>query len=240
MIYTKTSLVSASMCDAKATLSPLAAFQLVEDAVTEFLGELHIDGVTAMREYGATWVFVKTVIRFYQRPSWPEGLKIRSFVSAHSSAKLFVDTEIISSADKTAVIHARLELCALDLSSGSIRKASSVGVEKDAPCETALPDLAFDRFPKVEAEVMETAVIRSTNLDYNFHTNNVEYVRFILNAYNAKHLAERDIGQIEIHYGCQTFEGDTIQIAKHTEGVKDYFRLQSNEKVAAECIIKWK
>lgn len=39
MIYTKTSLVSASMCAAKATLSPLAAFQLVEDAVTELLGD---------------------------------------------------------------------------------------------------------------------------------------------------------------------------------------------------------
>ncbi len=72
------------MCDGKATLSPLAAFQLVEDAVTELLGQLHIDGVTAMREYGATWVFVKTVIRFFQRPSWPEGLEIRSFVSARS------------------------------------------------------------------------------------------------------------------------------------------------------------
>lgn len=228
------------MCDAKATLSPLASVQLVEDAVTELLGELHIDGITAMREYGATWVFVKTVIRFYQCPSWPESLEIRSFVSAHSAAKLFVDTEIISSADKTAVIHARLELCALDLTSGSIRKISSVGVEKDVPCETALPGLAFGRFPKSEAEVVETAVVRSTNLDYNFHTNNVEYLRFILNTYNAKRLAERDVGLIEIHYGCQTFEGDTIQIAKHTEGAKDYFRLQSKGKAAAECIIEWK
>ena len=63
MLYTKQSYVPASMCDAETKLSTIAVFQVVEDAVTELMGNLHIDGITAMREYDAMWVFVKNCIR---------------------------------------------------------------------------------------------------------------------------------------------------------------------------------
>jgi hypothetical protein len=38
------------MCDGTTRLSALALLQLEEDAVTELMGDLHIDGITAMRE----------------------------------------------------------------------------------------------------------------------------------------------------------------------------------------------
>ena len=53
MIYKKQGYVPASMCDSGAKLSLLALLQLEEDAVTELMGDLHIDGLTAMREYSA-------------------------------------------------------------------------------------------------------------------------------------------------------------------------------------------
>lgn len=81
MIYTKKSYVPASMCDGATKLSPIAVFQLVEDAATELMGELRIDGITAMREYGAMWVFVKNRIHILRRPDWREEFHTRCFVS---------------------------------------------------------------------------------------------------------------------------------------------------------------
>ncbi len=239
MIYKRTGTVSASMCDPKTKLSPLSAFQLVEDAVTELMGDLHIDGLTAMREYGAMWVFVKNIIHIYHRPEWRDTYELRSFISGHSAAKLLIDTEIVTT-DGLPIVHSRLELCALDLQSGSIRKASTVGVQPDTPTETPLPDLKFRRFPKDGLTSLETVTVRATNLDYCSHTNNVEYVRFLLNTYSAKHLLDNEIEQIEIHYGQQTFEGDSLQISKSCTDTSDLFAIHSDKGPAVECRIDWK
>ena len=69
MIYEKNAIIPASMCDATTKLSVISIFQLVEDAVTDLMADLHIDGITAMREYGAMWVFVKNAIHILRVPS---------------------------------------------------------------------------------------------------------------------------------------------------------------------------
>ena len=61
----KTQKVSASMLDSNNRLSVVSSFCIVEDAVTEFMGGLKIDGPTVKRKYNAFWVFVKTHIKFF-------------------------------------------------------------------------------------------------------------------------------------------------------------------------------
>lgn len=228
------------MCDSSAMLSPLAILQLVEDGVTDLMGDLHIDGLTAMREYGAMWVFVKNVIRVYRRPGWRTPFVLRSFISGHSAAKLMIDTEILEGAETLPAVHSRLELCALDLQTGSIRKAATVGVDPGTPCEPALPDLKYSRFPKRDAKLLDTVKVQTTNLDYCSHTNNIEYFRFILNTYPASELASREVEQIEIHYGRQTHEGDILSVTKSQDGATDYFSICTDDGVAVECNINWK
>ena len=48
MIYERQSYVSSNMCDSKLKLSILAADGIVENAVTELMGDLCIDGIVAM------------------------------------------------------------------------------------------------------------------------------------------------------------------------------------------------
>ena len=92
MIYQRNDYVPASMCDGGVKLSVIAVFQLVQDAVTETMGELHIDGVTAMREYGAMWVFVKNRIQIFHLPRWREKFETRCYISKVTPAKLMIDT----------------------------------------------------------------------------------------------------------------------------------------------------
>lgn len=239
MIYRKKDCVAASMCDGATKLSVLALFQLEQDAVTELMGELCIDGITAMREYDAMWVFVKNTLRVFRRPDWREEYELRCFVSGHSSAKLLIDTELWSPAAGEPLAHARLELCALDLKTGRIRKAATVGVSDDIPCEEPLPDLSFTRFTKDAPAPLETVKVRSTNLDYCSHTNNIEYLRYILNTYRAEQFMAHEIEQVEIHYGNQTFEDDEIEIAKHGDGQTDTFSLRVRGASAVDCMIVW-
>ena len=71
-IYTKDSYVTGSMCDGKLKLSVLAADEIVENAVTELMGDLGIDGIVAMERYKAMWLIAKNNICFIRRPEWRE------------------------------------------------------------------------------------------------------------------------------------------------------------------------
>lgn len=240
MAFERTGTVTGSMCDVSTKLSMIAVFQLIEDAATDLMGDLHIDGITAMREYGAMWVFAKNIIHVFQRPSWREGYVIRSFVSGYSSVKLNIDTEILTREGLVPIVHSRLELCALDLKTGRIRRSQTMGIQSDTPCEQPLPELSYTRFPTEDTEKQDTVCVKATNLDYCSHTNNIEYIRFIFNTYRAKELADRDVEQVEVHYGQQTFEGDVLSVMMHSIGDEDFFSIQSGEEVAAECRIKWR
>ena len=222
-------------------------FQIETDKITAALGErkptllLHsCCGPCSSYVLEYLTKFFDITLLFYGPNIQPrEEYELRCFVSGHSSAKLLIDTELWSPTAGEPLAHARLELCALDLQSGRIRKASTVGVSDDIPCEEPLPGLSFTRFPKCDPTLLETVKVRSTNLDYCSHTNNIEYLRFILNTYRAEQFMEHEIEQVEIHYGNQTFEDDEIEIAKHGDGQIDFFSLRARDASAADCMIVW-
>ncbi len=239
MIYKKQSLVSASMCDSTKKLSAITAVQLVEDAVTELMGELKVDGITAMRLYNAMWVFTKNRIRVFRRPDWRERIEVRSFFSRVSSALIAIDTEVCGT-DGAALIHARVELTAIDMAEKRIRRTGTVGISPDFVCAEPLSELDFTRFTDECGTLLETAPVRSTNIDYCRHTNNVEYIRFILNTYPLSKLIERELCALEVHYKAQTFEGDELKILGGASEGADRFAIVSNDKTAFECMLWWK
>ena len=238
MVYEKKSYAAGSMCDTEVKLSPIAADHLIEDSVTELMGSLHIDGVTAMKKYGAMWVFSKNLIRIRRRPDWLEGFTVRSYISGHSALRLFVDTEVCSE-NGEQLIASRIELCALDLETGKIRKPSTLGFTEDMEHAEPLESLAFSRFGKGGGEVIERVEVRSTNLDYCSHTNNVEYLRFILNTYTAEELTRFKEMEIELHYQGQSFEGDELSIEKLTaEDSELFFIRRQDSSAAVTCAVR--
>ena len=91
MKLTKELKVSASMSDAYEGLSVIGCFSAVQDAITELMGELKIDGLTAKRKYNAFWVFVKNKVKFFKKVQWNEKFKVVCFISSKSLAKLNFD-----------------------------------------------------------------------------------------------------------------------------------------------------
>ena len=72
--------------------------------------------------------------------------------------------------------------------------------------------------------------VRSTNIDFCHHTNNIEYIRFLLNTYTVEQLENSIIKEIEIDYINQSFEGQILDIYKKTVGNKDIFEIKCQEK----------
>ena len=60
--------------------------------------------------------------------------KFTSYISSFSKIRLFIDT-VMERPDGAVCLRSRLELCAVDLETGKIRRSGTVGVGDSTPAE---------------------------------------------------------------------------------------------------------
>ena len=236
MIYKKHQLVGSNLVGADVNLSTIGLFGLVESAITEGMAVLKIDGLTIKREYNAFWVFTKNRIKILDSALWGDVLTIQSFISNVSVAKLDVDT-VLKKADGSVVAYSRCEMCPLDASTGRIKRVSSVGINETVFAEKPLMEVTFEKLDDSDLQLIDTVTVRSTNVDYSNHCNNVEYLRFILNTYTVAELATAPIKEIEVNYVNQSYEGDALSVYKKTLSNCDLFSLKKNDQTVIKCVI---
>ncbi len=234
MNLVKNGKVPASLTDYSANLSVLGVFRIVEDSITEFMGELKIDGLTAKRLYGAIWVFAKTKIKFLKNIEWNNEYNVTCFISKISNVTINIDVAI-KNAGGELCFYSRTELCALDLQTGRIRRVSTVGVNESITTETPLTEIEFS---KIEAENLPEAdrvKVKFTNIDYAVHTNNVEYIRFMFDTYRYSEMRNFRAREIEVLYQNQSFENDVLTVCKSTSCGKDVFEIRKEDKTIVKC-----
>ena len=231
----KTDRLAASSCGADVKLSVEGAFRIVEDMVTELMGDQHIDGVTCMREYGGMWVFVRNRIEMPQPLAWMDEYTATSYISSFSKIRLYIDT-VLQKADGSIALKSRLELCAVDLETGKIRKSESVGVGEKTPAEEPMFEIAYTKEKPVRGDLIDEITVRSADIDYCHHTNNVAYVRYFVNQIAADKLIERPVKAIEVQYEAQTYEGDRLGIYRCSSENEAYVIEKDGAKVVS-CII---
>lgn len=235
MGFIKTQKLSAGMIGSDSSLSVMGAFGIVQDAVTEFMGELEIDGLSVKRKYNAFWVFVRSRIKFFKKLMWNDEYTVTAFFSHKSVAKIHIDVRVCDSSGADA-LYGRVELCVLDIATQRIKRIASVGVD-ESPAQQAPIEIAFGKLDGFEPKFIEQVKIRSTNIDGSHHTNNLEYIRFIMNTYSVNELEAKAIKEMEVVYASQSYENDTLNVLKAAGNDIDYIELQKNSKPVIKCEI---
>lgn len=228
--------VGSSMTDSTANLSVIGIFQIVEEAVSELMGELHIDDVTAKRDYDAIWVFAKSKIEVYQNIAWNEDYAVICFVSKISRVSVCVDVGIKNKSDALCA-YSRVELCALDLQSGRIRKVSTVGVDDRIETHAPLVEISFAKFDAENLPEAERVRVRCTAIDFAKHTNNKEYIRFMLNTYSVPELEAKPIQKMTVVYLHQSYENDILTVRKGCFPDQDILAVEKEDKTIVKCEI---
>lgn len=234
MKLTKEYKVKATMLGSMDCMSPIGAFEVIEDAITELMGKLKIDGITVKEKYNAFWVFVKNKVKFFEKILWNEEFVVSSFISYKSLAKMNLDVEAKTKSNKL-IFYAHVEACALDRTTNSIRKLSTVGVTDEMQPEQPLMEMDFSKFESGDLTKVEQIKVRSTNIDMSHHTNNLEYLRFIFNTYSVSELELRPIKCMEVVYANQSFENDCLDVLKCRGENKDTIILQKENAPIIKC-----
>lgn len=228
--------VGASMTDPQANLSVIGSFQIVEDAVTGLLGEHGLDNITLKGKYNAAWVFAKNKVKVLEKIGWNEEFHVECFISSITRAAVNMDTAIRNKAGKLCV-YSRAQLCMLDLAAGRIRKVPEFDMGDGLITQQPEKDIVFAGFQNRELFPVGQVRVNYTNIDFSRHTNNIEYIRFMLDTYTVQELEERPVKEMEISYTGQSYENDVLAIYRGSFGEKDIFTLQKEDKVVARSEI---
>ncbi|MCH5153377.1 MAG: acyl-ACP thioesterase [Clostridiales bacterium] len=238
MIYTKQQIVGSTQVGANAKLSVMGLFGVVETAITECMGTLNIDAITVKREYNAFWVFTKNRIKILKDLGWGESFYVESFVSSLSSAKLVIDTAVKNLQGEIAA-YSSCEMCVLDIATGRIRRTSTVGIDDSFVVEQPQMYVEFEKIDDSDIPAVEDVTVRSTNIDFSQHCNNVEYLRFLFNTYSVEELANRPVSEIEVCYINQSYEGDRLTVHKQSSKTCDTLSIKKDGKTVIKCVISF-
>lgn len=219
--------VNSCITDPLANLSVIGCFQIAEETVTELMGELKIDGVTVKKAYNAVWVFAKSKLKVIKNIAWNEQYTVIGFISKVTRVSIDIDIEIKNKSYEPCA-YLRVELCALDLQSGKIRRVSTVGVDDSIQAEAPETDLSFSKFDAENLPEVAQVKINYTNIDFVGHTNNKEYIRFMLNTYSVRELEERPIKEMDIVYINQTYENDVLSVQKSNSKDRDIIAIKKD------------
>ena len=97
---------------------------------------------------------------------------------------------------------AKQEMCPIDLVTRKIRKVNTVNYPSNMETEE---NIIYEPFFKLTADFSEDDLVYKqkvflTDIDYSRHTNNVSYVKFIMNTLSSEFIDRYQITDFEIHY----------------------------------------
>lgn len=228
--------VNASATDSLANLSVIGIFQNVEDTVTELFGALGIDNITMKEKCNAIWVFTKTRTEKFKDIAWNEDFETVCFISSFTRAAVCVDIAARDTAGNLCS-YSRVELRALDLETGKIRKTTTLSIDDKIQAEEPEADIEFSRFSTAELHEIGQVRVKYTCIDLSRHTNNIEYIRFILDTYSVCELETAPIKEIEVAFANQSFENDILSMQKCCLEGKDIFVMRKDNTVIVKSEI---
>ena len=216
-------------------LSVIGAAQIIEDNVCAFFAAFGKDSVSLLKNYNSHWIFVKN--RFEKRAPtvWNEEITVESYLTEKNAATVVVDTMVRNSENEIAVA-SRTEACVLDLAAQRVRRVSSVDFP-DIETYKSEAGFGFTRFNAAAPEKAYSFTVPSTSIDFGRHLNNVEYLRFVLNAASVDKEIAFPVREAEINYLYQAREGDTLTLYSGEYCGAEFYEIKNGGQTVARCAI---
>ena len=236
--YSKTHVINYSEVDSHYGLrfdQVLSTFQ----TLTFFhSGLMQVDGPTLAERSGAFWVLTRMKFEIRRLPRMGETTEMTTWPTTVTPFRFLRDYTI--AIDGAAAIVGTSEWCTLDLETRTLRKSSTIAY----PYEMAHREerSGCSPFTKLRVKLAEedyshTHTARFGDMDSNGHTNNVVYMRMVLDAFSPEEFYALSIRAVEVEYATQSYLGDEIRIYKKRIDEGIYVEGQKDGKKVFHCLL---
>lgn len=238
--YSRDFLISYTDVDTKLQLSLVNSICLVQNMMTEYFVAFGSDNITLRRENNAAWVVIKTKVHFNKYPSFTDIVKGNTFTTKIKPIRVDTETHFKNENDEV-LFYVKQESCVIDLESRKIRKINTVNYPMNLETKDSIDDELYKKLVEnfSENDKVYEPIIHSTDLDYTKHTNNVIYVRYIIDSLSSEFLDSHNITDFEIHYMNESREGQTLKIYKKEKDGEMEFLIKENEREIVRAGLKF-
>ena len=233
--YKRKFFIGYSNCDRKVNLSVLNSLYLIQDMMTEYFGFLKSDNIILKSENNAIWVLAKTKVHFNKYPKWRDLIEGTVFTTGIKPIRVETEAQF---KDKD---NANQETCVIDLTDRKIRKINTVNYPTGVQIKEGINKEKYLRLNTefTEADKVYEQKIHSTDIDFSYHTNNVSYVKYILNSLNSDFIDSHKITDFEIHYINESKEGQKLSIYKKIKDNEIEFLIKEENREIARANLKY-
>lgn len=213
--YSRQININPSQCDFSGRESCDDIFDLFIDIAGEHATELHINAADLMKD-DLYWVVAKAMVRFYKRPRLYETVTYSTWPEAGAGYRCFRSNTIERNGE--VIVACRQQWAVI---CGADKKPRNVA-DILPPDVIYLEDRAIDEeFSHITGEFGEKPfaryTVRSTDIDFAGHMNNVAYIRALESLYTSAKWKELDPFEIEISYASSCYEGDVLEFVKRED-----------------------
>lgn len=238
--YKRKFFIGYSNCDRKVNLSVLNSLYLIQDMMTEYFGFLKSDNIILKSENNAIWVLAKTKVHFNKYPKWRDLIEGTVFTTGIKPIRVETEAQF-KDKDNNVLFYANQETCVIDLTDRKIRKINTVNYPTGVQIKEGINKEKYLRLNTefTEADKVYEHKIHSTDIDFSYHTNNVSYVKYILNSLNSDFIDSHKITDFEIHYINESKEGQKLSIYKKIKDNEIEFLIKEENREIARANLKY-
>ena len=240
-IYSKDIIISYSMVDRTGKLGLFELMNLTQDMVTEFCGSIGSDNGTLKEQNNAAWVYTRAKVKINSLPFWNAKAKAVIYISSLSSIRMELETDLFDENGSVLAI-VKTEMCAIDLTERRVRKVDSISFPKDAEVSPSDFSESFTRIKNEfdAAELIYSQRVFAADTDYSKHTNNAQYVKYIMNTMDAAFYEEKTITDFEIQYVKESKDADVLDVVRELMDEGQYcFAIKNEDRIVIKAIMKY-
>ena len=200
--------------------------------------EMEIDGKTLLEKSNAFWVLTKLKMKIHRLPEFDETLEIETWPTVAKGVRFGRDYRI--SKDGIPLISGTSDWCTLDFDTRKPRRVDTIHYLHIMPHREDRSDageILRIRETVEDAEINHKYRSSFVDIDTNKHTNNIAYLRMILNCFSPEEFNELQLDELQVSFLSQTFHGDEITVYKKKTDYGFYIEGQCNGMGVFNCVM---
>lgn len=201
-----------SKVDNTVYLSFDSIFDITQIAITEFFKTIGFDNLTMKNKYDSAWVITKTKLKINKLPYWGENIKTKTYITNIKPVKADVETAFYDMNDNLIMV-IKDEMCVIDLKLRKIRRLKDFSFDEQGTKESIISE-SYEPIDTTDLTLYDNIKVKFCDIDCTNHTNNVSYIRFIMNSLGKDFFNNVDILLVDMQYRRESLIDDKLDIYK--------------------------
>ena len=187
-------------------------FDITQIAITEFFKTIGFDNLNMRNKYNSAWVITKTKLKINKLPFWGNDIKTKTYITNIKPVKTDIET-VFYDLDGNVLIVIKDEMCVIDMELRKIRRLKDFLFDKEETTESLLTD-NYELINQDNLELSDKVKVQFCDIDCTNHTNNVSYIRFIMNSLGKDFFNGNNILMADLQYMHESRIDEVLDIYK--------------------------